>query len=50
DLDADVSNNAFDILPGQHVRLTVHGKASLDQLRKALQVQDMAGAMQGHAQ
>src|SRR6185437_14369874 len=30
DLDAEISDNAFDILPGQHVTLTIHSSASLD--------------------
>ena len=46
DLDADVSDNAFDLLPGQSVTLTVHGKAGLDRLRHALRVQDLAAVMQ----
>ncbi|WIG57157.1 MAG: Beta-mannosidase [Rhodanobacteraceae bacterium] len=50
DIDAKVSDNAFDILPGQQVTLTVHGKVTLDALRKALRIEDVADAMQGHAQ
>jgi beta-mannosidase len=50
DIDADVSDNAFDILPGKGVTVTVHSQASLDALRKALEVQDLANAMQDHAQ
>jgi beta-mannosidase len=46
DLDADVSDNAFDLLPGQSVTLTVHGKATLDALRHALRIQDLADVMQ----
>jgi beta-mannosidase len=45
DLDADVSDNAFDLLPGQSVTLAVHGKVGLDKLKHALQVQDLAGVM-----
>lgn len=44
-LDANVSDNSFDILPGQSVTLTVRSSAGLDALRKALQVQDLADAM-----
>ena len=50
DLDAQVSDNAFDILPGQQVTLTIHSNAGLDALRKELKVQDVADAMQGQAQ
>jgi beta-mannosidase len=45
DVDAEVSDNAFDILPGQRVTVAIRSKASLDALRKALKVQDMADAM-----
>jgi beta-mannosidase len=45
DLDADVSDNSFDLLPGQSVRLTVHSKAGLEKLQHALRVQDLAGVM-----
>jgi beta-mannosidase len=48
-IDAEVSDNAFDILPGRQVTLTVHGRAGLDALRKALKVEDVADAMQGQA-
>lgn len=44
-LDADVSDNAFDLLPGQSIRVTVHSKASLATLQRALQVQNLARAM-----
>jgi len=47
DLDARLSDNAIDILPGQHVTVTVHGNASLAALRKALKVQDLATVMAG---
>ena len=50
DIDADVSDNAFDILPGQQVTLTVRSKATLDALRKGLRIEDVADAMQGRAQ
>ncbi|GLQ48452.1 beta-mannosidase [Dyella lipolytica] len=45
DLDADVSDNAFDMLPGQSVTLTVHSKLPLDTLKQALQVQNLADVM-----
>ena len=50
DTDVSVSDNAFDILPGQEVTLTVRSKATLDTLRKALKIEDVADAMQGRAQ
>jgi beta-mannosidase len=50
DIDASVSDNAFDILPGQRVTVTIHSHAHPDALRKALKVQDLADAMQGRAQ
>ncbi|TAN04917.1 MAG: glycoside hydrolase family 2 protein [Rhodanobacteraceae bacterium] len=46
-LDARLSDDAFDLLPGQHVTLQVRSKASLAALRSALKVQDMAGVMAG---
>jgi beta-mannosidase len=49
DLDADVSDNAFDMLPGQSVTLVVHSKAGLDALRQALDVQNLADVMAGKA-
>jgi beta-mannosidase len=49
-IDAEVSDNAFDILPGRRVTVTVRSKAGLDALRKSLKVQDVADAMQGRAQ
>jgi beta-mannosidase len=50
DVDAEVSDNAFDILPGQRVTVAIRSKASLDALRKALKVQDMADAMRDRVQ
>ena len=50
DIDAGVSDNAFDILPGRRVAVLIHSNASLDTLRNALTVQDVADAMQGHVQ
>jgi beta-mannosidase len=49
DLEADVSDNAFDMLPGQSVTLVVHSKAGLDALRQALAVQNLADVMAGAA-
>jgi len=49
-IDASVSDNAFDILPGQRVTVTIRSDADLDVLRKALEVQDLADAMEGRAQ
>ncbi len=47
DLDAEVSDNAFDILPGQSVTLSVKSRVALDRLQSALQVQNLAGVMAG---
>ncbi|MCX7512931.1 beta-mannosidase [Frateuria hangzhouensis] len=44
DLDAGLSDNAFDLLQGEPVTLDVDSKASAEALRKALQVQDLAHA------
>lgn len=44
-LDADLSDNALDLLPGQSITLSVHSKLSLDQLRQALQIQNLADVM-----
>ena len=49
ELDADVSDNAFDLLPGQSITLTVHSKQSLEQLQHALQVQNLSGVMAGNS-
>jgi beta-mannosidase len=43
-LDAQLSDNAFDLLPGEPVSLHVRSTASLDALRGALQLQDLASA------
>jgi beta-mannosidase len=47
DLDVSVSDNAFDLLPGEPLTIRVHGKATLEQLRAALQVRDLAGTLAG---
>ncbi|WP_425490454.1 beta-mannosidase [Dyella mobilis] len=48
DHDAELSDNAFDLLPGQSVTLTVHSKLALDALQHALQIQNLAAVMAGH--
>jgi beta-mannosidase len=45
DMDAELSDNAFDLLPGQSMTVTVHSKAALAKLQQALQVQDLATVM-----
>lgn len=45
DLDAELSDNAFDLLPGQRVTLTVHSKAALEKLNHALEVRDLESVM-----
>ena len=45
DLNAEVSDNAFDLLPGQSVTVTVHSKAALEKLKQALHLQDLASVM-----
>jgi len=45
DLDAGLSDNGFDLLPGEPVTLAVDSEASAEALRQALQVQDLAHAM-----
>jgi beta-mannosidase len=45
DIDADVSGNAFDLLPGGRVTVIVHSNADLAALRHALKVQNLAGVM-----
>ncbi|MDE1150562.1 MAG: glycoside hydrolase family 2 protein [Azospirillaceae bacterium] len=44
DIDATLSDNAFDLLPGQSVTLTVRSKADINALQKALTVRSLAGA------
>lgn len=46
-LDVEMSDNAFDILPGQSVTVSVISKAPLDEVMHALQLQNLAGVMQG---
>jgi beta-mannosidase len=45
DEDVALSDNAFDLLPGQSVTVTVHSKLSLGALQDALHVQDLADVM-----
>jgi beta-mannosidase len=45
DLDAGLSDNGFDLLPGESVTLDVKSRAPAEALRQALQVQDLAHAM-----
>lgn len=47
DLDVRVSDNAFDLLPGEPLTVRVHGPATLEQLRAALQVRELAGTLAG---
>ncbi len=47
DLDAQVSDNAFDLLPGEPLKVHVRSKATLDQLRTALQLRELAGTLAG---
>jgi beta-mannosidase len=43
-LDAQVSDNAFDLLPGEGVELQITGTASITSLRNALQVRSLVDA------
>jgi beta-mannosidase len=45
DIDAGLSDNGFNLLPGEPVTLDVASKASAEALRQALQVRDLAHAM-----
>ena len=44
DLDVTPSDDYFDLLPGQPTAITIKGRASLEDLRHALQVQSLADA------
>ena len=46
DNDATYSDNYFDLLPGQSVDITIKSPATLDQLRSALKITDVADATQ----
>ena len=48
-LDFDISDNYFDILPGQTVEITLKTKASEDQVRSALKVRSLADAFDSTA-
>ncbi|TWB41056.1 beta-mannosidase [Nitrospirillum pindoramense] len=47
DRDASLSDNAFDLLPGQTVTLAVRSTADIAALRQALSVRSLAGATKG---
>jgi beta-mannosidase len=47
DADADISDNAFDLLPGESMTLTVRSQQSLEALRRGLHLQTLADAMRG---
>ncbi|WP_302622154.1 glycoside hydrolase family 2 protein, partial [Xanthomonas graminis] len=47
DLDATLSDNAFDLLPGEPLTVHVRSSATLEQLRGALQVRDLAETLTG---
>jgi beta-mannosidase len=44
DTDAQVSDNYFDMIPGQPVDITIHSKAGDEQLRRVLKVVSLADA------
>jgi beta-mannosidase len=44
DTEAKVSDNYFDLIPGQAVDITIHSKVSEEQLRRALKVVSLAEA------
>jgi beta-mannosidase len=47
DIDAKVSDNSFNLLPGRSVTLSVRSKADPASLRKALEVRNLAGVIAG---
>ncbi|WP_330162964.1 glycoside hydrolase family 2 protein, partial [Xanthomonas translucens] len=47
DLDATLSDNAFDLLPGEPLSVHVRSSATLEQLRSALKVRDLAETLTG---
>ena len=47
DLDTRLSDNAFDLLPGEPLTVRVHSQATFEQLRAALQVRELAGTLAG---
>jgi beta-mannosidase len=48
DVDADLSDNALTLLPGERLTLHVASKAALETLRKSLHVRSLADALGGH--
>lgn len=49
DLDATLSDNAFDLLPGQSMTLDVHSGAPIDALRTALHLHSLVNALSSPA-
>jgi beta-mannosidase len=47
DLDVRVSDNAFDLLPGEPLTVRVQSEVALEQLRAALEVRDLASTLSG---
>ncbi|MDX6082257.1 glycoside hydrolase family 2 protein [Xanthomonas campestris pv. incanae] len=47
DVDATLSDNAFDLLPGEPLTVHVTSKAALAQLQSAMQVRDLASTLAG---
>lgn len=47
DVDATLSDNAFDLLPGEPLTVHVTSKTALAQLQSALQVRDLASTLAG---
>ncbi|WP_045767738.1 beta-mannosidase [Xanthomonas albilineans] len=47
DLDVTLSDNAFDLLPGEPLTVHLRSHATLEQLRAALQVRDLASTLAG---
>ncbi len=46
DLDVDLEDNAFDLLPGEHRRIALHSNAPLESLRSKLSIQTLQDATQ----
>jgi beta-mannosidase len=44
DTDGEVSDNYFDLIPGQPVEITIHSKAGIDQLKQALKIVSLVDA------
>jgi beta-mannosidase len=45
DLDVRLSNNAFDLLPGESIDIAIDGKADLDAIRHAITVRSLVDAL-----